>query len=111
MRHFWADCPEFAVNRRDLERRFIISSRSSGAQPRIAAKSGSITFDADANPDRRASLQVGTCELDLSIMLRLQCHDRLDQSPLREQVVAATTIATSDGAEFRLGILAGNFSA
>ena len=78
MRHFWADCPEFAVTRRDLERRFIISSRWWGAQPRITAKSGWITFDADASPDRRASLQVATCELGLSIMLRLHCHDRLD---------------------------------
>lgn len=70
MRHF--------VNRRDLDRRFIISFRWLGAQPRITAKSGWITFDADANPARRASLQVATCELGLSIMLRLQCHDRLD---------------------------------
>ena len=78
MRHFWADCPEFAANRRELERRFIICSRWWRAQSRITAKSGWITFNADDNPHRRASVQVPTCELGLSIMLRLQCHDRLD---------------------------------
>ena len=61
MRHFWADWPEFAINRCNLERRFIIPSRWWGAQPRITAKSGWITFDADANPVRRASLQVASC--------------------------------------------------
>ena len=78
MRHFWALCPQFRSFRQEIEASFNVAHGWWVRQPRVTAKSGWITFDADPSPAVRAMLQVAACKLGLRIMSHLQCHDRFD---------------------------------
>ena len=79
MRHFWATCPQFRSFRQEMECSFNVAHVWWVNQPRVTAKSGWVTFDADPSPAIGAKLQAVACKLALHMTSHLQLlTDRFD---------------------------------
>ena len=74
-RHFWQECPGFQQDRREISEEHKLHPRFWAAQPRVTSKSGWITYAAARSADRRATMQIASCQLGVRIVLRTFAKD------------------------------------
>ena len=67
-RHFWAECPHFDKPRQNIAASYDLPDEFWHRQPRVTAKTGWITYDADVCPIRRAKMQVAACLLGIRVI-------------------------------------------
>ena len=71
MRHMWAECSGFALDRRRISREAAVPARWWKNQPRVTAKSGWIVLSAAGCARRRGELLVAASKMGITILRRL----------------------------------------